>query len=277
LSDVRHFALRSLDRLLSQGWAPAIGLKHVITYSDPNAAVRDTAGVLDDYAFTVLACLDAYEASSDLTYFNFAQHVAEAMIERFHDPQGGGFFDTAGTGETLGAMAARRKPFQDAPTPAGNSSAAIGLLRLYAYTNEARYRDVARGTLEVIAGVAEQFGLFAATYAIAGLLLARPHTQVVVVGNDEKARELYRAALMPFSLNKAVLCLTDNEAAPQYLPPALRDTVPALPAVRSGATTAIVCANFTCLPPVDASEALARTVREAISGNSVPRDVSAAD
>lgn len=277
LDDARHFALRSLDRMLSQGWTPESGLRHVVAYSDPNAAVRDLPGVLDDYAFMVLACLDAYEATSDLTYFNFAQRIADAMIERFQDREGGGFFDTAETHAKFGALAARRKPFQDAPTPAGNSAAAIGLLRLHAYTNDARYRDIARATLEVFAGVAGQFGLFAATYAIAGLIFSQPHTQIVVVGNDETAVRLYHAAAAPFALNKAVLRLADNEAAPQNLPPALRETVPALPAVKAGETTAVLCSDFTCMPPVSDPEALAGMLREVLTRSAAPKDVSAAD
>ena len=101
-------------------------------------------GMLDDYAFTALACLDAYEVTGAISYFNFAQRIADEMIARFADPNSGGFFDTEASLEEklqLGALSARRKPFQDAPTPAGNPSAAIALLRLHAYTNDAKYRD----------------------------------------------------------------------------------------------------------------------------------------
>ena len=50
--------------------------------------------MLDDYAFTALACLDAYEATSDLSYFKFAQAISDSMIARFFDPTSGGFFDS---------------------------------------------------------------------------------------------------------------------------------------------------------------------------------------
>src|SRR5205085_11081803 len=100
---------------------------------------------------------------------------------------GGGFFDTAqGEQGVLGALSAHRKPFQDSPTPAGNPTAAIALLRLHAYTNDTSYREKAEATLEVFAGVAEQFGIFAGTYGIAATLFSIPHTQVVVIGEDEK-------------------------------------------------------------------------------------------
>ncbi|MFB3815818.1 MAG: thioredoxin domain-containing protein [Terriglobales bacterium] len=276
LDDARHFALRSLDRVLQQAWRAEGGLKHVIAYSDPAAPVADVPGTLDDYAFTTLACLDAYQTTSDMTYFNFAVRIADQMISRFHDREGGGFFDAEPQPQALGALAARRKPFQDAPTPAGNSASAIALLRLHSYTNEARYRELARGTLEVFAGVAAQFGIFAATYGIAALHYSRPHVQAVVVGSDEAAQKLYRAATAPFALNKTALCLADNEAAPQYLPPALRETIPYVPEVKEGRTVAIVCAGFTCQPPVSDPDALSRMLHDAITAPAAPSDVSAA-
>ena len=39
---------------------------------------------------------------------------------------------------------------------------------------------------------AEQFGIYAGTYGLAASWLARPHTQVVVVGEDNKAEALPR-------------------------------------------------------------------------------------
>lgn len=270
---VRNFALRSLDRLLAEAWHPGAGLKHVIAYGGVEAegepatpAIRGPGG-LDDYAFAILACLDAYEVSGDATYFNFAQSIGGALLERFEDREHGGFFDIeASANPAQGALAARRKPFQDSPTPAGNSAAAVGLLRLHAYTTDERYRRAARRTLEVIAGVASQFGLFAATYAIATVWLTQPHTQVVVVGNDEAADRLYAAAAAPFALNKAALRLRDSEAVAEVLPPALRETIPHLPGVREGVTTAVICTNFTCQPPLDDPEALKRTLATIISG-----------
>src|ERR1700730_9066169 len=173
LAEARHFALRSLDRLLAEGWNAERGMKHVIAYSDPKVEQREGAvpGVLDDYAFAVIACLDAYEATAVLSYYRFARAIAEAMVAEFFDPVDGGFFDTRAGGRVadgasdekaaLGILGTRRKPFQDSPTPAGNSAAAIALLRLHGYTNDgsaesAKYHDVAEQTLEVYAGVAGQ-------------------------------------------------------------------------------------------------------------------------
>ncbi len=269
LKDARAFALRSLDRLLSEGWiagrsistalltsaptsnsagedtpsalAPAPTLRHVIAYSDPKAERRETAGVLDDYAFTVIACLDAYEATADMSYFRFARAIADAMIAGFYDANEGGFFDTHAarveTGLTsspaaIGILGTPRKPFQDSPTPAGNPAAAIALLRLHGYTNESSYREKAEATLELYSGAAAQHGIFAATYGLAVARFTSPHTQVVVIGSDETARTLYKAARSPLSLEMAVLHLDRDKAVAQNLPPALAETIPHLPALR---------------------------------------------
>ena len=284
LAQVRQFALRSLDRLLAEGWnaqststskstATAAGegarstLRHVIAYSDPNSERRDIAGVLDDYAFAVIACLDAYEATADLSYFRFARSIGDAMVAGFFDAAVGGFFDTraathdaSNENNTLGILGTRRKPFQDSPTPAGNSAAAIALLRLHDYANagvdnqgadkNVSYRDHAEQTLELYAGVAGQHGIFAATYGLAVARYIQPHTLVAIVGKDEVAAELYRAAVRPLGLGTAVLRLDADKAVAQNLPPALAETIPNLPALHGGRSFAVVCSGFTCQPPI---------------------------
>jgi len=253
---------------LAEGWNEERGLAHVIAYSDPKAGVRFVKGMLDDYAFTAIACLDAYEVTGAMSYYRFAQKIADEIIRRFGDATSGGFFDTEASIEEklqIGALSARRKPFQDAPTPAGNPSAALALLRLHAYTNNAKYRDKAEDTLEVFAGVAEQFGIYAGTYGIASTWMSRPYTQVVVVGEDERAAELLRAAREPFLVNKSVVHLTDSEAVAQNLPAVLAETIPNLPALKEKKSLAVVCSNFTCLPPLTEADQLAALLRETIS------------
>jgi hypothetical protein len=263
LEAAEHFALRSLDRVLAEGWNAERGLLHVLAYSDTKAERRQIPGVLDDYAFTVVACLDAYEATADLSYFNFARHIADLMVERFFDPVSGGFFDTgtlSSDAKVFGVLGTRRKPFQDSPTPAGNSVAAIALLRLHAYTNEAGLRDKAEQTIELIAGLAGQYGLFAATYGIAAVHLSHPHTQVVIVGSDELAARLRNAAVASYSVGKAVLALSADKAVPQNLPAALAESIPELPAIQQGKTVAVICSGFSCQPPSADPDELTRSL-----------------
>jgi hypothetical protein len=260
LDEARHFALRSLDRILAQGWNIELGLRHVIAYSDAQEQQKLTTGLLDDYAFTTVACLDAYEATSDLSYFNFAKRIADMMIDRFYDPVAGGFFDRPSSrpeSDTLGVLGTRRKPFQDSPTPAGNSVAVIALLRLHAYTNDGSYRDKAEQTLEVFAGVAGQYGIFAATYGLAAVHFTHGHTQVVVIGSDDTADALRQRALSIYAANKAVLRFPPSEVVEQNLPPALAATIPPLASTQSK-SLAILCSGMTCQPPVSDPGELAR-------------------
>jgi uncharacterized protein len=277
LDDSRHFALRSLDRLLSEAWNAERGMKHVIAYSDPNAKQREVGvpGGLDDYAFTVMACLDAYEVTADLSYFRFARSIADAMISRFFDPVSGGFFDTtnASAGKVpLGILGTRRKPFQDSPTPSGNSAAAIALLRLHGYINDgstggAMYLEKAEQTLEVYAGVAGQHGIFAATYGLALVRFIQSHAQVVIVGKDAAAADLYKAAVRPLAFGTAVLRLDADKVVAQNLPPSLAQTIPNLPALRDAQSSdsnsrsfALICSGFTCQPPIFEAEELSRNL-----------------
>ena len=291
LTEAQRFALRSLDRVLSQAWkhpsrreeeegksarstqsAPTGGLLlHVVSYSDPEASHREVAGLLDDYAFTALACLDAYEATADLSYFKFAHAITDAMIARFFDATSGGFFDSepAADGMSLGVLATRRKPLQDSPTPAGNPMAAIALARLHHYTGDASYRDKAEQTLETFAGVAEQFGIFAATYGIAVVHLLESPVQVVVIAEDiNSMRGLYAAAVAPFAFNKTTLRLTANQAVAENLPPVLAATIPNLPELKSGealsGSFAVQCSGSACQPPVKDAAELRRTLETAL-------------
>jgi uncharacterized protein YyaL (SSP411 family) len=262
LNSTRQFGLRSLDRILAEAWEPERGLLHIVAYSDSKAEHRQIPAVLDDYAFLANACLDAYESTADLSYFNFARSIADRMIKDFCDPSGGGFFDTRQPfGEKiLGALNTRRKPFQDSPTPAGNPVAAIALLRLHTYTNDSSYREKAQATLEVLAGVAGQYGIFAATYGIAAIHFSRPHTQVIVLGKDALAQDLYCAAVQPFDFVKAVVRFA-GPVVEQNLPPALAETVPALANRQKETSAAILCSNFTCQPPVQEAQTLTQMLR----------------
>ncbi len=244
--------MRSLDRVLAEAWHPERGLQHVLAYSDPAAERRAAPGLLDDYAFTAVACLDAYEATAALSYFKFAQRLVDKMVERFFDPVSGGFFDTASSEseKPLGVLGTRRKPFQDSPTPAGNSVAAIALLRLYAFSNQEDYKQKAERTMELLAGLAGKFGIFAATYGIAAVHFSYPHTQVVVIGEDDLAERLRTVATGAFTFSKSVIRFSHNEVVAENLPPGLADTIPQLPAIKTKKSVAVICSGFSCQPPI---------------------------
>jgi uncharacterized protein YyaL (SSP411 family) len=282
LDSARQFALRSLDRILAGAWQPEVGLRHVVAYSeqahsdpaysDPAGDRRAVPGMLDDYAFTAVACLDAYEATADLSYFTFAQRIADKMLDRMFDPVSGGFFDTAspvdGEQKPMGVLGTRRKPFQDSPTPAGNPVAAIALLRLHTYTGQQRYREKAEQTLELLAGLAGKFGIFAATYGIAAVHFSQPHTRIVIVGDDDVAQQLYAIAASFFGLDNSILKLPANEAVAQNLPPSLAETIPHLTGATKGKSAAVLCYGVSCQPPIFDPEQLRQSLARGLKAAS---------
>lgn len=257
LPEALAFGTKSLDRLLKESWSPENGLAHVIAYHEALATKEQIPGVLDDYAFTVIASLDAWEATGRQDYYNAALAIAEAMIARFYDVTGGAFFDAEPQPGALGALSARRKPLQDTPTPAGNSAAASALLRLAELSGRNDFRDKAEDTLENFAGVVAHFGLYAGSYGLALERLLLAPAQIVVVGRGDPALRLEATAQAGYSVNKSVIRLTPEDVRADKLPPVLAETLPEIPGIHQTTDAlAIICRGNVCQAPVSQPEAL---------------------
>jgi uncharacterized protein YyaL (SSP411 family) len=256
-ANCRAFALKTLERMLKESWSDSRGFGHRIG----GPALE---GSLDDQVFSVFALLDAYETTLDPRYFMAAQETMDLAIARYGDAEGGGFFDRPNDAAPMGGLAVRRKPFQDSPTPSANSVAAIALIRMHAFTGDDRYHAFAQKTLEAFAGIAPQYGLFAATYGLAATLFAHHPIQVAVTGpaNDPSAQALESAAHRVFRFGKSVLCVTP-ETPQLHLAAALKETLPHLPA---GKPLAVVCSGQTCLPPTSDPAQLIALLENGIAG-----------
>jgi uncharacterized protein len=255
--EARAFALKTIDRMLREAWSEENAFAHRIG----GPALR---GSLDDQVFGVQALLDAYEATLDSKYFRAAQRTMDVAIVKYGDAENGGFFDRASDAPAMGGLDVRRKPFQDSPTPSANSVAAMALTRMHAYTDNAKYYDWAKKTLEAFAGIAAQYGLFASTYGLAATLFAHHPTQVVITGaeNDPAAAKLEAAANRVFHFGKAVLRVAPSTSL-EFLPAALRLTLPHLP---KDNPSALVCSGNTCLPPTSDPDELTRLLQKGLSG-----------
>jgi uncharacterized protein YyaL (SSP411 family) len=260
IASAREFALLTLDRLLREAWDGGNSLCHVIAYGDEEVKPPEKVhGTLDDYAFTLHACIDGWFSSGEMSYYHAAVTLADAMIARFHDRSGGGFFDSAvhsGEAAPLGALAARRKPLQDSPTPAGNPTAASALLRLEALSGCKEYREIAEETLASFAGIVEHFGLYAGSYGLALERLLLDPVQVVLVGSGPEAERLEALSAGRFAVNTTVMRIDPRRLVPGGLPDALAETLLQVPRPEDAAAWAIVCRGRACLPPITGAEAL---------------------
>jgi uncharacterized protein YyaL (SSP411 family) len=253
----RNFAMKTLDRMLGEVWSETRGFGHRI-------GGPPLDGSLDDQVFGVLALLDAYETTLDPRYFAAAQKTMDLAIARHGDAEGGGFFDRPLDAAPMGGLDVRRKPFQDSPTPGANSVAAIALIRVHAFTGDERYYNFAQKTLEAFAGIAPQYGMFAATYGLAATLFARHPMQVVITGraDDPAVQALADAAHRVYRFGKSVLRLSPG-ASLANLAGAFKETRPHLSADNA---VAIVCAGQTCWPPTSDPAQLAALLENGAAG-----------
>jgi uncharacterized protein YyaL (SSP411 family) len=196
---------------------------------------------LEDYAALILGLLELYQTDFNNRWFASAKELADEMIELFSDPAGG-FFDTSKDGEVL---LLRPKDVQDNATPSGNALACEALLKLAAFTDEGRYRDLAEQSLRLVVGMAVRYPTaFARWLSAADFALGNGKQVAVMVEADvESASELIRVVQSTFDPNRIV-------AASTYPP---SDDAPALlkdRPLKNGQTTVYVCENFVCKNPV---------------------------
>jgi uncharacterized protein YyaL (SSP411 family) len=189
---------------------------------------------LEDYAFLLEALLTLYEATFEPRWFAEARALADQIIDRFADPERGGFFFTADDHEPL---IARRKDPEDSPIPSGASAAAFGLLRLGRLTGEARYEDAALGVIRLMHMLAPQhptaFGhlLQAIDFQLADV------REVALVGDDREPLE--RVVREAFRPHVVLAGGTDGDV------PLLAGREPV-----GGRAAAYVCERFACQRPV---------------------------
>jgi uncharacterized protein YyaL (SSP411 family) len=265
----RDFALLTLNRILADAWDGAETLYHVIAYSEGDSDGGSQArvlGTLDDYAFTVHACIDAWMASGEMRQYDAAIKLADAMISRFYDHTAGAFYDTATSerGEMpLGALSARRKPLQDSPTPAGNPTAASALLRLEALSGRTEYREIAEDTLGSFTGIVEHFGLYAGSYGLALERLLLDPLQVVIVGSPAESEALEALAVAGYAIQKSVFRISPERLVPGGVPEVLAETLLKMPSSERAKAWAFVCRGRSCMPPVTDSDALLEVLDDA--------------
>ena len=254
-SGSKEFALKTLERIWNEGMDSTEGLRHVIQTGGSH-----TRGFLEDYAYAANAFLDAYELTQESRFLERAKTLSDEMVKRFADNGHGGFFDTQVDPAAIGALQGRRKPIQDAPTPAANSAAALVLCRLHHLTGEGIYKQMAGDTLTSYAATAREFGLFAASFGIALEAYLEEPLRVVVLGAAEDAgtRALLAAAESVYRPNKVVQAVR-SAGAQEHLPVPLAELVKNAGVL--GQPTAFVCAGTSCARPTSDPEQLKKLVQ----------------
>ena len=196
-------------------------------------------GYLEDYADAANGLYELHVATGELRWLQEAMRLARLAVELFSDEQRGGFFLAAADGEQL---VARKKEFDDNPTPSGNSMLAFVLLRLGRIWGDDELERQAAGVLRLVRdGIPRAPSAFGHALNALDLYLAPPR-ELAVIGTPED--DVARAALAGF----------DPDTVAAFGP---ADDVPLLAGKDyvDGKAAVYVCERFTCKAPVtEASE-----------------------
>ncbi len=215
------------------------------TYSGGQAKL---GAYLEDHAFLLEAMLDLYEATFQERWFLEARALAAEIIDRFADPERGGFFSTSSDHE---ALIARRKDLEDNPIPAGGSSAALGLLRLAALTGEHSYERHAVSLLRLLHEIAVRHPNSFGHLLQALQFHLSPVREVALVGSPGPELDALLSVVHERLRPQVVLaCGSDEHASTAVALLAGRTSVDGHPA-------AYVCESFSCLRPVTTPQELA--------------------
>jgi uncharacterized protein YyaL (SSP411 family) len=215
------------------------------TYKDGRASLN---AYLEDHAFLVEALLALYEATFETRWFVRARELADTMIERYGDGEGGGFFSTSRDHQ---ALVVRPKDFEDHPIPSGNSSAALGLLRLSAFTGEHSYERRAESVFKLLHHVAGRHAQAFGHLLQALHVYFSPRREVALVG--EPLDELAAVVRRRFRPTVVVAGMKDTGDEAQAAIPLLRGRTAV-----DGRPAAYVCERFACKLPVTAASDLER-------------------
>jgi uncharacterized protein len=198
----------------------------------------------DDHALMATACLALYETTFEPRWMHEARALAGDLLRLFHDPEGGGFFQTGSDAERL---VLRPKELFDNAVPSANSVAAEVLQRLSLLTGDAELEtagvSAVRLVRDLLARAPSGFG-----HALGALDLYLSASKEVAVAGDpasEDTRRLIDEVWRRYLPNAVLAAAHPDDAEAVKAVPLLaeRELVDGKPA-------AYVCERFVCQRPV---------------------------
>ena len=250
-SDWQQSARAALQFIRAELWREGSAQERprlLATYKDGRAHLN---AYLDDHAYLLAALIECMQLDFDPRDLEWAEALAEVLLQQFYDQARGGFFFTSHDHEKL---IHRLKPVHDGATPSGNGVAAFALQRLGHLTGSARYLDAATRTLQAFHTSLAQHPSGCASLLMALEEELDPPRVLVLRGPEKEMRrwtEELNKSYQPRTMTIAVA------AGAVRLPQAL-DKPP-----REGGVNAWVCKGVTSLAPIDDLIALQGVLKSA--------------
>jgi hypothetical protein len=229
--DLSTAAATAVDFIRQHLWRDG---RLLATYKDGRAHLP---AYLDDHAFLIDALLELLQTRWRSRDLEFAQDLAEVLLDQFEDGENGGFFFTARDSEKL---IHRSKAFGDESVPSGNGIAASVLSRLGYLLAQTRYLEAAERTLKCAWPAMQEYPQ-AHMSLINALEDYLSSMQILVIRGDAASAAQWAADLGALYAPTRMVFAIPNEAA---LPPALAAKAP------GPSTVAYLCSGMTCSAPM---------------------------
>lgn len=197
--------------------------------------------LLDDYAFTIGAFIELYQASFEEKWLMEADKIANYALEHFFDSESGMFFYTH---NQYADLIARKMELSDNVIPSSNSEMAKNLFLLGHFLNKEDHISKAKQMLINVEADVQRNIYFYANWGMLQALFTSPMYEVAITGDDCKnIRQQFDEQYLPNVIflggnTESSLALLENRLKP-------------------GQTTIYVCRDKTCeLPVLEVEKAL---------------------
>jgi uncharacterized protein YyaL (SSP411 family) len=212
---------------------------------------RDEVQLLEDYAAMVQALVDLHQATLEMGPLRRAVELAERMVGRFEDREGGGLWATADR-----TLLARMKDDYDGAEPSGNATAALALAELGRLTDESRWTEAAGRILDWLGERLRRLPQAVPHGLLALQRLREPAARLVLAGPwpGREVEELRRAAGTVYRPD-VLMTRADGEHPSEFL----RSL-----AGQAKTATAFLCEGSACRAPIHQPEDLIRELRSGV-------------
>ena len=203
---------------------------------------------LDDYTWLANSLVSLYEATFDARHLDQAVTLMQTVLDKFSDPQGGGFFYTADDHEEL---IVRNKGFADNAVPSGNAMAATVLMRLAKLTGGSEYEEAASLAMQATSELMRRAPSATSQMLIAVDLQLGPTFEMVLAGDlkQESTRTVLADLQGRFLPNKVLALAAPEGGEPAALADLLHGKV-----MLGEAPILYLCEGFTCQAPAQGAE-----------------------
>ncbi|MBX3043391.1 MAG: thioredoxin domain-containing protein [Candidatus Kapabacteria bacterium] len=220
-------------------------------YAEATAGIE---GMIDDYACFMLGLLEFYQYSGEREYLELTEKIFDKFYKLFAD-ENGGFFFTSAIGEKL---IARKKEIYDGALPSGNSIVTDVLLRLYAYTHNARYYDIADKSIKAFASALTNVPS-AYTYMLKSLdIYFNGSIDLVIVSGQQQyeANELCKNIRRKYNPNVNILVLSGSDDKSEF-----PDYIQNMASI-DNLVTVYICSGTSCSEPIAGIENIRTAIVE---------------